>query len=99
MELTTPEARIKGQERVFARILMISFRPRYRKHEAKISVTSSGLGGGARIASRPPSGRTRNRQASGRCSNPTASFVRPTDVAAPRHSKSDRWNARCRKHE
>jgi hypothetical protein len=40
--LPTPEARIKGQERVFARILMISFRPRYRKHEAKISVTSSG---------------------------------------------------------
>jgi multidrug efflux pump subunit AcrA (membrane-fusion protein) len=75
MKLTTLEARIKGQERVFARILMISFRPRYRKHEAKISVTSSGLGGGARIASRPPSGRTRNRQASGRRSNLTASFA------------------------
>jgi hypothetical protein len=42
MKLTTLEARIKGQERVFARILMISFRRRYRKHEAKISVTSSG---------------------------------------------------------
>lgn len=42
MKLTTPEARTKGQERVFARIFMISFRPSYRKHEAKISVTSSG---------------------------------------------------------
>jgi hypothetical protein len=41
-EIDYPRGTVKGQERVFARILMISFRRRYRKHEAKISVTSSG---------------------------------------------------------